>query len=217
MKKLDFKTYGEFTDEMLNLKYDSQIIYEGYTDNLITSITGDLELKLNYGTSNTYSVLARKFGDHVVWIPKLPLDSDYRYKTMVFTLRQFVELWTFLKYRAEDDLEIIKNIRSDELKLIWMMGARGAERIDDTSSLIKSVKKNILALSTSLEHQDTTFNNLIQNNWVLNKDRLIEEGDNWECFIAYLDNGVHEEWEVFKKDQEDVLYIHLGSGYCLPI
>ncbi|MGY0691936.1 hypothetical protein ACW2QC_03985 [Virgibacillus sp. FSP13] len=217
MKKLDYKTYGEFTNELLNFKYDSQIIYEGYTDNLVTSVTGDLELKLNYGTSNTSSVIARKYGDHIVWIPKNPLDSDYRYKTIILNSEQFTELWTFLKYKAEDDLEIIKNISADELKLMWLIGARGTERIDDISSLIKSVKKNTIALSTSLEHRDTIFYNLIENQWALKKDRIIEGKDNWESFIAYLDKGVNEEWEVFKKDNKDNLYIHLGNGYCLPI
>ncbi|WP_342472621.1 hypothetical protein MHH70_04035 [Metasolibacillus sp. FSL H7-0170] len=217
MKKLDFKTYGEFTNELLNLKYDSQIIYEGYTDNLITSAAGDLELKLNYGMSNTSSVIARKYGDHIVWIPKVPLDSDYRYETIIFNSKQFAELWTFLKYKAEDDLETIKNISADELKLMWMIRARGTERIDDISSLIKSVKKNTIALSTSLEREETIFYNLIENQWELKKDKIIEGQDYWKSFISYLDKGVYEEWEVFKKDNKDNLYIHLGNGYCLPI
>ncbi len=216
LKKLDYKTFGEFTNEFLNLKYDSQIIYEGYTDNLITSVTGGLELKLNYGMSNTSSVIARKYGDHILWIPKIPLDSEYRYKTIIFNSKQFQELWTFLKYKAEDDLKSIKKISADELKLMWMIGARGTERIGDISSLIKSVKKNTIALSTNIEHKDTIFYNLIENQWALKKDKIIE-GQYWKSFIAYLDNGVNEEWEVFKKDKKDNLYIHLGSGYCLPI
>ena len=217
MKKLEYKTYGEFTNELLNLKYDSQIIYEGFTDNLITSVAGDLELKLNYGKSNTSSVVARKYGAHIVWIPKVPLDSDYRYKTIIFNSKQFAELWTYLKYKAEDDLEIIKNISTDELKLMWMIGARGTERIEDVSSLIKSVKNNTIALSTSLEHEETIFYKLIENQWTLKKDKIIEGQDYWESLIAYLDKGVYEDWEVFKKDNKDTLYIHLGNGYCLPI
>lgn len=217
MKKLDYKTYGEFTNELLYLKYDSQIIYEGYTDNLITSVSGDLELKLNYGMSYTSSVIARKSGDYIIWIPKIPLDSDYRYKTIIISSKQFSELWTFLKYKEEDDLEIIKNISADELKLMWMVGARGIERIDDMSYLIKSVKKNINALSTSLEHEDAILYNLIENRWALKKDEIIEGQDYWKSIIAYLDKGGYEEWEVFKKDNKENLYIHLGNGYCLPI
>lgn len=217
MRKLDYKTFGEFTNELLCLEYDSQIIYEGYTDNLITSETGNLELKLNYGTSTTSSVIARKYGDNIVWVPKIPLDSDYRYKTIIFTSKQFEELWTYLKYNPEDDLEIIKNISANELKLTWMIGARGAEQIDDMSSLIKSVKKNTIALSTSLENQNTIYNNLIENQWALKEDRIIEGKGNWESFFAYLDKGVYEEWEVFKKDNKDNLYIHLGNGWCLML
>lgn len=215
MKKLDFKTYGECTNELLKLKYASQIIYEGYTDDLITSAAGDLELKLNYGMGDTSSVIARKYGDYIVWIPMIPLDSDYRYETIIFNLKQFAELWTFLRYKAEEDLEIIKNISADELKLMWMIGARGTEHIDDISSLIKSVKKNTIALSASLD-EETIFYNLIEKQWRLT-DKIIEGRDYWKTFIAYLNKGVYEEWEVLKKDNKDNLYIQLGNGYCLPI
>jgi hypothetical protein len=217
LKQLDYKTYGEITDEMLILKYDEQVIYEGYTDDLITSVTGDLELILNHGRSNTSSVIARKYDEHIVWIPKIPLDSDYIYNTIIFNSDQFKELWTSLKYEAEDDLDFIKSISADELKQMWMMGARGIERIDDMSGLIKSVIKNTIALSTNLEGQETILYDLIENQWVLNEGKIIEGKDNWESFVAYLDKGIFEEWRVLNKDHEDNLYIHLGNGYCLPI
>ncbi|MCM2603434.1 hypothetical protein NDQ57_01785 [Rossellomorea marisflavi] len=217
MKKLDYKTYGEFPEEMLILKYDEQVIYEGYTDDLITSVTGDLELKLNHGRSNTSSVIARKYDEHILWIPKIPLDSDYVYNTIILNSDQFKELWTFLKYDAEADQEFIQNISADELKRMWMIRARGIERIDDMSGLIKSVKKNIIALSTNLEGQETILYDLIENQWVLKVGKIIEGKDNWESFVAYLDKGLFEEWKVLKKDNEDYLYIHLGNGYCLPI
>ena len=217
MKKLDYKTYGEITEEMLILKYDGQVIYEGYADDLITSVTGDLELKLNHGRSNTSSVIARKYDEHIVWIPKIPLDSNYIYKTIIFNSDQFKELWTSLKYEAEDDLGFIKNISADELKRMWMVGAKGIERIDDMSGLIESVIKNTIALSTNLEGQETILYDLIENQWVLKEGKIIEGKDNWEKFVAYLDKGLFEEWRVLNKDHEDNLYIHLGNGYCLPI
>ncbi|WLV24510.1 hypothetical protein QR721_12830 [Aciduricibacillus chroicocephali] len=217
MKKLDYRTFGDYTNELLSLEYDSHTIYEGYTDDLITSVTGDLELKLNYGRNIASSVVARKYGDHIVWIPKVPLDSDYKYITIIFNLKQFAELWTFLKYKVEDDLEIIKDISAEELKLMWMIWAREKEQIDDISDLVKSVKNNILALSTNLEHQDKIFYNFIESQWALKKNRVIVSEDNWESFIVYLDKGIYEEWEVFKKDNKDNLYIHLGNGYCAPI
>ena len=49
MKQLSYDVKGENIYEVLTLKYDSQILYMGYVDDLVTSITGDLELKLNYG------------------------------------------------------------------------------------------------------------------------------------------------------------------------
>lgn len=217
MKKLEYKTHGEFTNESLTLQYDSQVIYEGYTDDLITSVTGNLEMNLNFGMQNTSSVIARKYGDYIVWIPKFPLDSYYKYKTIIFTTHQFKELWIFLKYEAKDDLEIIKNISTNELKLIWMISARGTEQINDISSLLNSVEKNTIALSKKLEHQQTTFYNCIENEWVFNKDEITESRDDWETYIAYLDKGEYEEWEVFKIDNKDNLYIHLGNRFCVLI
>lgn len=219
MKKLDYKTAGEFTNELITLQYDSEVIYEGYTDDLITSVTGDLEMNLNFGMNHSYSVVARRFGNFIVWIPKLPLAPHYRYEKIIFTLQQFKELWTFLKYEANDDLEIIKNISEVELKLVWMTLARGKEQINDIPSLMKSVEKNTIALSTNLEHQKTTFYNLIKHEWEFdfNKSEIIEDHDNWERFIAYLDDGINDEWEVFKRDNKSNFYIYLGNGFCLPI
>lgn len=217
MKKLDYKTYGEFPEDMLILKYDEQVIYEGYTDDLITSVTGDLELKLNHGMRSTSSVIARKYDEHIVWIPKIPIDSDYVYNTIILNPDQFKELWTSLKYDAEADLDFIQNISADELKRMWMIRAREIERIDDMSGLIKSVKKNIIALSTNLEGQETILYGLIENQWVLKEGKIMEGKDSWESFVAYLDKGLFEDWKVLKKDHEDNLCIHLGNGYCLPL
>ena len=55
MKNLIIKFMENLQNELLKLSNGSQTIYEGYTDNLVTSVTGDLELKLNYGMSNTSS------------------------------------------------------------------------------------------------------------------------------------------------------------------
>ncbi|MCG3089817.1 hypothetical protein [Sporosarcina cyprini] len=215
--KLEYRTYGEVSKELLVLNYDSQIIYEGYTEDFVTSITGDLELNLNYGSSKSYSVVSRKYGDLIVWIPKLPVDMHYKCKTIIWTSKEFEDFWTFLKYVPSDDLEIIKEISACELKLVWLIGARGNEQINNYICLYKSVKKNIIALSSNLEHQNKIFNNLIEQDWLLESNKIIKCKADEEKFLAYLDKGLNEEWEVFRTDQNENLYVHLGNEFCLPI
>ncbi len=217
MKKLEYKTVGEFSNERLTLTYDSQVIYEGYTDHLITSETNDLELKLNYGLGNTYPVIARRHGNHIIWIPKYPLAIDDSYQTIIFNVDQFNALWTYIKYEPEDDLSFIKDIRVDELKLVWLVSARRNEQVDGISDLIKSVKENVMTLSTNLERQDNFFYNCIENQWTLKKDEIVQCDNNKNRYIVYLDQGRLDEWEVFKENEENHLYIHLGKGYCLPV
>lgn len=214
MGKIEFVTNGEFINEILTLKYNSQVIYEGYTDNLVTSITGNLELQLNYNTENTYSVIARKGGNYIIWLPKLPVGSNYKYEPIIFSVNQFVELWSFLGYRAEEELKSVKNINKDELRLVWLMKARGTEQITNLSDLIKSVKNNMIAFSTNLDGEKELLSFLI-NQWEFENVEIIESKTHWENYIAYLDRGSVEEWTVFKKDKYGNLYINLDNRYTL--
>lgn len=217
MKKLEYETFGDVINESIILWYNSQIIYEGYVDDLITSITGNLELKLNYGTNHISPVIARKYQGNIIWVPKMPLGSNYKYNTIVFSTKSFVELWTFIKYKAEDDLQTIKDLSFEEIRIMWIMRARGTEEIDNVYSLIKSVKRNVIALSTNLELQKGLFFKLLENKYLANNDNLVEDSGNWEEFIAYLDKGTYDEWTVFKKDNNNQLYMHLGNGHSIPI
>ncbi len=217
MKTFNFIVDGEFTNELLTLTYDSKVIYKGYTDDLVTSVTGDLEMNLNFGMNETYSVIARKYENYLVWIPKLPLDQTTRYEPIIFTLQQFKELWRFLKYNPQDDLERLKNLNDVELKLIWMVLSRGTERIENITSLSKSVKNNIIALSPNLEKQQTTLYNLIDHEDAFHQREIIESESNWDAYIAYLDQGEIDEWVALKRDNKGKLYMHLGNDLCLAI
>lgn len=216
MKKLEYVTCGEFIHESLVLKYDSEVIYEGYTDDLVTSVTGDVELRLNFGGKNTSSVIARKYGGHIVWIPKMPLDTKDKYKTIIFNLKQFAALWTFLKYNVEDDLSLIKDINADELKQMWLIEAMKYERIDDLLGLSKLVEKKVVALSTNEKWIETKFNQLIIKQWVLT-DKILKTKGNWETIVAYLDKDAFDEWKALKMDPNEQLFIHLGGGFCILV
>ena len=65
---------GDIYDEKISVKYDNIIIYNGYVDNLVTSIGTDssLELKLNYSNQfNQSNVIARRLGEDILWIPNI--------------------------------------------------------------------------------------------------------------------------------------------------
>ncbi|TCS95889.1 hypothetical protein [Hazenella coriacea] len=219
MKPLGYKTQGEITDEKLILEYDSQIIFEGYTDDLVTSITGDLELNLNFGKQSTFPVIARRYGEFILWIPKLPLDRDYIYTTLIFTLEQFIDLWTFLKYDPKDDLDIVKNISLEELKIMWLVLARGNDYIEDTFMLKNSVKSNAIAFSAELEPYKKTFYELIEQEWSndLYNKKTVKSDDTLEALTVYLDQGRITDWEALKKDVNKNLYIHLGKGFSISV
>lgn len=120
MKQLSYDVKGENIYEVLTLKYDSQILYQGYVDDLVTSAAGNLELKLNYGEKTIYPVIARRYGEKILWLPTMPLKEAYNYIPMIFSLDQFTNLWETLKYDPQEDLEIVKDANLLDLKAICL-------------------------------------------------------------------------------------------------
>ncbi|MET3507791.1 hypothetical protein [Halalkalibacter oceani] len=216
MKQLHYQTEGELTDERLKLTYGSQLIFEGYTDDLVTSASGDLQLKLNFGTKEISRVNARKLGDHIIWTPELPLPGKDSYVPLLFTERQFTELWTALRYDPAADLALVSDISLDELKRIWLIPAVAEPQLTDLADLARSVKEQIIACSDELEEQQQYLEQLIEEDWSkMDTLRLqaVESSPDWKDATAYLNDG--SEWIPLKIDLDGTQYLYLGAGICL--
>ncbi|MCM3760981.1 hypothetical protein M3212_09295 [Alkalihalobacillus oceani] len=216
MKQLHYQTEGELTDERLRLTYGSQLIFDGYTDDLVTSASGDLQLKLNFGTKETTRVSARKLGEQIIWIPELPLSAKDSYTTLLFSEQQFTELWTALRYDPAADLTLIPAISPDELKRTWLIAAIAEPQLSDLAALARSAKEQIIACSDELEEQQPYFTQLIEEDWSkMDTGRLqaVESDSDWKDGTAYLNDG--GEWVPLKIDLAGKRYLHVGNGICV--
>lgn len=218
MKQLIYETKGEKAYELLRLEYDSQIIYEGYTDDFITSVSGELELRLNYGGESTSPVIAKKFGETILWVPRKPIKENYRYSPIIFSLSQFTALWEYLRYNPQEDLDIIHDAIYEDIKLMWLMPGRGPGRFKDILQLVNSVKENTITFSIELDHYQKVYYQLLEGQWsnIFKKELIMKSERNLESVIVYLDKG-NQEWEALKVSADDKVYIHLGKGICLPL
>lgn len=216
MKQLHYQTEGELTDERLSLTYGSRLIFEGYTDDLVTSASGDLQLKLNFGAKETTRVSARKLGEQIIWIPELPLSGKDSYTIILFSEQQFTELWTALRYEPAADLALISDISLDELKQIWLITAVAELQLSDLAELARSAKEQIIACSDELEEQQQYLAQLIEEDWSkMDTLRLqaVESDKDWKDGTAYLNDG--SEWVPLKFGLDGKRYLHLGNGICL--
>jgi hypothetical protein len=212
--------YGQIYDQQCNLYYGEQLIYTGYVDDLVTSINGYLEVKLNYGTTRTLSVVVKKLGDVMFWVPVKYENLDELYKTIIISENDMQNIWNELGYDLADDMYLISNIGKVELKTLWIINSGIRAELSVVKDMGNLIKDNIiLTICESSEDLNKVFNYLLESNWDSLDVKYLEPIDTIkEKLVVCLDySNKYLEWiPVFKKTSQYNL-INLGNGWGIRI
>ncbi|AUM95038.1 MULTISPECIES: hypothetical protein [Clostridium] len=214
---------GDIYDEIISIKYDDIIIYDGYVDNLVTSedVDSDVELKLNYSNqSNQSNVIARRLEDNILWIPniKFCFKEGYRYMPIIFSADEFKKLWDSMGYNFEDDIDKIKEVTNEELMLAWYITSNIRDSVDSMDAYVNILSSKVICTDIEDENINKQIFQLFNYNEVLDKINLMgmcEERNNMIDAKIYLDDDI--EWDAIKIVDKTKIYLNLSNKKYIPI
>ncbi len=214
---------GDIYDEKISVKYDNIIIYNGYVDNLVTSIGTDssLELKLNYSNQfNQSNVIARRLGEDILWIPNINycFKEKYKYIPIIFSVSEFKKLWDSMRYDFNDDINKIKEVTNEEVMLTWYITSNIRECVNSIDDYANILRRKFICTDIEGENIDKQILKLFNYNEILNKINFVgicEESKNIVNAKIYLDDNI--EWDGIKIDDETNIYLNLANKKYIPI
>ncbi|WP_299488924.1 hypothetical protein [Acaryochloris sp. IP29b_bin.137] len=126
--KIDNQDYNE-TIELYSPS--RKILFKGYSDDLVTSVRGEIELKLNYGIpKHIFHHSLRKIGDHVILFPTVEsyeLQNFFELRNTInnfYLSLDFVNLWRQLRYDPSE-LMNLRGLNDDDWTLFWFFQILG--------------------------------------------------------------------------------------------
>ena len=221
MDKIKYQLNSEIYDERIKIQYGNLIIYDNYVDDLVTSISGELELKLNFGSSTTVSpVIAKLIESQICLVPKCPkcFNNKYEYTPIIMSQEQFKELWTAMKYDPYSDIDYINQITSDEILLMWFISSNCRYLVDNIKDYLKYLHSKILCTSIESALFQDLINKLFYNDFegLSVKNAIIDTTSTMEKVIIYLDKKTNYEWDAFRINNNNI-YLNLGMNKCIRI
>lgn len=220
--RMSYEFFDSEYEEQVKVSYQKKSVFQGYTDDLVTSISGDLELRLNYNSQNISPVIARKFNSELIWLPKPPdcYTSSYCYQLMSFSINEFEKLWNSLRYDPAKDYEFIKAVDFNEFKLAWLLSSNCKEDAINIEELVRGIYRKILTINSDKSIYKEILQKLLFNSWnslSLGNEILIV-GEKWERISVIIDNDDQFiEWDILMADENNKTYIHLGNKFCIQL
>lgn len=124
MQFLSIELEGDGYSQTLKLWLEpGNLLYQGLVDDLVTSIKGELQLKLNFGKQVIYDFYIKKFTNHILLIPELPIKHTHRvdnFKTILLAQESLESLWKQLHYPIEE-LNSIPSVTHADLMMSWFL------------------------------------------------------------------------------------------------
>lgn len=222
MDFIRYEFYGEGYDEKIIIKYLDFVIYDNYVDNLVTSVSSEIELNLRFkGSSMLSPVIVKLINSQVILIPKYPecFSCDYRYISIFFSQEKFREIWTAMRYDADIDIARLNQITYDEIILLWLISSNCRSTVNSTKDYQKYIKSKILCASLEDNLLEDLIDKLLDNRLdkLIIQKSIIEKTDRMKEIYLYLDQELNSEWNAFFMDNEKNIYLHIGNGSCILI
>lgn len=138
-------------EQTLKLFWDETLVFYGIADDLVTSVSGELQVRLTFSGNEFFIHTLRLVGEFVVLVPVIASHRADAYLRssrgiiLVWPFKDFICLWERLRY----DLRELKSVpvaTSNELFLVWLISSGySAVPVLDASTMADLVSKNILA------------------------------------------------------------------------
>jgi hypothetical protein len=139
MKMIEYSIEGTNYDEKLSLYWANKLIFYGFTDDLFSSITEELEMKI-LSDKVYFSYKLRLLDDYIVLIPNVN-DEDLHlfYKNNFLSIiyikkPEFVLFWQFLRYN-EEDLTILPTLQGSEAIFCWLLDTHVSFMLDTIKNI----------------------------------------------------------------------------------
>ena len=222
MEELKYSLNGEIYDEKIKIKYDDILIYYGYVDDLVTSISGELELQLNFGNyNNISSVICKKLNSSILCIPKISecFRDQYYYCPMIFSIEIFKDLWSSIRYNYNSDLQLIRQINLSDIILMWLVSSKCRNNGNNIHEYLKYIFSKLICMSKEKEFLNIFINDIFKNSFELLEIeyKIINVHNKMETVFFYLDKKLDYKWEALKVDEKQNIYLYLGNNKCIHI
>lgn len=220
---MEMKLSGDLYNERITIKYEDITIYDGYVDHFVTSedVNSEVELKLNYGDkANINGVIVKRLGEKIFCIPNIKqcFDIQYKYTPLIFTNKEFKEMWELMRYSFDDEISKIKEVATEELMLAWFVSSNFRDQVDNLQDYLSSFKEKILCIDMNDENVNNRILRLFDWDETINKISLKPSylvSNNGTNVKIYLDNSM--EWDAIKVTDKDMIYLRLSNDLYMSV
>ncbi|WP_448549519.1 hypothetical protein [Thalassotalea fusca] len=217
-----YSFYGDDYDQILDLQYFGLPVFNGVADDLVTSVNGELQVRLNYNGDKGYLHNLRIAGDFVVFVPivsDVEVEGYLRISNssvLICPLQELKELWSALGYES-GELEELKRATQHDLFLLWLISSGTNSLMSlNLEAIVGSLLKNVIAESPE---GSPSIQEIIQSLCEGSKTlKLIERSNHSinETITIYIDedNGETIEWNALDTKR---VYCLLNSTYLFKL
>ncbi|MDD2959673.1 MAG: hypothetical protein PHR92_14350 [Lachnospiraceae bacterium] len=213
MDKYIYSVTGDYKD-WLEMKRGDAVFHDGSLIGLISCINGKLELKLNYGTDSYYSSVIKKTDDVIITVPTESglLESDYKYKPLVFDNDEYEEL-VEISYIDRELLKKVQQVNQQDIYNILLSDFKHKFNISEYLDF-SDIISNIITFSEEEDELAVCISNITSNNNI-NLQRLVEKDS--KSITVYVDiSGNLCEWEAVLKI-DDKFYFKIVDDYVMEM
>lgn len=200
-------------DQTLKLFYDEAQAFHGIADDFVTSVNGELQLRLNFLGGESFLHTLRISGKFVVLVPVIANVNAEAYlkssseMALAWPLKDLENLWEQLRYDPEE-LKNLAVATSSELFLVWLISSQYySVQALDSSTMSDLVGKNIIAEDVNgVPSTIDIINQLSKGELLLETVECISSAED-NAIIAYIDDvdGSTIEWKSISSDRKRCL------------
>ncbi|WP_068716754.1 hypothetical protein [Vibrio tritonius] len=219
---LNYSFSGDDYDQTLDLQSFGLNVFNGVADDLVTSVNGELQVRLNFNGDIGYLHNLRIANDVVVFVPVISdieiegyLSSSNSF-ILICSLKELKEFWSALRYEPSE-LEELQQATQNDLFLLWLISS-GTKSLMSLrmESLVDSLLKNIIAESAD---GSPSVQEVIQSIYTGDKTLELIDTSNFsfkETITVFIDedNGEIIEWNALDTKRVHCL---LNSNYLLKL
>lgn len=217
---LKIELSGKGYEQTIKVKMSEKtIIYDGLSDDIITSINERLEFKLNFGQKNCISNYElKKTNDYIILIPRILISESFFEFTpksiIVFSFKDVVNLWNKLEYDASelDDISLINN---EDWSLLWLLNMDSGLKTFEIERLADWAIQKTLVGEPDGHPKITDIVKLIYSKKIDFLSDSFCNSRTTRCVVAYIENLENKIFEWNAIDFSNRHKLLLGNNWSI--